>query len=462
MLFNSFEFLFLFLPLVLISYYIAIYLRLSKIACTVLFAASCFFYAYWDYHYLALLLLSIIGNFVCGYNILSSQTRKKTWLCVGIASNLALLFYYKYAAFTFSFLHHVGLSSFTVGETILPLGISFFTFTQIAFLVDAYKGKTAPLTPINYGLFVTIFPHLIAGPILHHRDMMDQFQSSRTFTVSPDMIMKGIILFAIGLFKKIIVADHIAPFVKIIFSSDIGPLHFIDAWGGALAYTLQLYYDFSGYSDMAVGLGYLLNIQFPLNFDSPYKAQSMTDFWRRWHISLSQFLRDYVYIPLGGNRGGEFRKMVNLMLTMLVGGIWHGAGWTFIIWGALHGFYLLLNHLWKRFCPSLPTLVAWPLTFFAVVIGWVFFRSVSFPQAFSILYAMGGGTLHSELTRLLDWKVISTLGGILAFTVTMPNSTQLIAMERKPSKRLGAAVAVLVFVCVLFFNRVSEFLYYQF
>ncbi|MCP2228853.1 alginate O-acetyltransferase complex protein AlgI [Pseudomonas silensiensis] len=296
-------------------------------------------------------------NYTVGYIIAKNHERarakSKAALYVGVISNLLLLCYYKYSNF---FLGEVARSTgvhMPTLELVLPLGISFFTFTQIAFLVDAWKGKAQEYNFWHYLLFVTWFPHLIAGPILHHGQMMPQFKDPEIYRIRSRNISIGVALFAVGLGKKLLLADPISTYADPVFHAAatgqaIGPMI---AWVGAIAYTLQIYFDFSGYSDMAVGLSMLFGIHLPINFNSPYKARNIIEFWRRWHMTLSQFLRDYLYIPLGGNRKGETRRLVNLMLSMLLGGLWHGANWTFVIWGALHGAYLCINHMFQKIPP---------------------------------------------------------------------------------------------------------------
>jgi len=323
-------------------------------------------------------------------------------LASAIAANLALLGYFKYGGF---FLENVdGLLGrpFADPRIVLPLGISFFTFTQIAYLVDTWKGRANERNPVHYALFVTYFPHLIAGPILHHSEMMPQFRIPLTYQFDFDKFTTGLCIFAFGLFKKVVLADGVAKFVAPVFdSAERGvAVSLPDAWGGALAYTFQLYFDFSGYCDMAIGLSWLFGIALPLNFDSPYKATSIIAFWRRWHMTLSRFLRDYLYIPLGGNRHGSARRYINLFATMTIGGLWHGAGWTFVAWGALHGAYLWANHAWSTAThtrlnlvavpPPVRSTIAWLLTFLAVVVGWVLFRARTIAGAGQVLAGMAG------------------------------------------------------------------------
>ncbi len=400
MLFNSYAFIGLFLPITLIGFFL-IARASHTLAALWLGVASLFFYGWWDYRYVGLLILSIAFNFAVGRTISRQQERNapvraKLVLIVGIACDLALLFYFKYTDFFISSVNHAFHAEFPLLNLVLPLGISFFTFTQIAFLVDTYRNEAKEYDAVHYLFFVTNYPHLIAGPILHHKEIMPQFESPHCYRLNWEDLAVGLTIFTIGLAKKVLIADDIGRYVAPVFDGTTNP-HLFLAWGAALAYTLQLYFDFSGYSDMAIGLARMLGIKFPLNFDSPYKAQNIVEFWRRWHMTLSRFLRDYLYIPLGGNRNGPVRRHVNLFVTMVLGGLWHGAGWTFVVWGALHGVYLVINHLWQSLrgsenaaSRSGPRFWAWLLTFLAVVVGWVFFRAKSVDVAFDILQGMAG------------------------------------------------------------------------
>ncbi|HWX32874.1 MAG TPA: MBOAT family protein [Steroidobacteraceae bacterium] len=377
MLLNSIEF-FVFLVAVFPVYFLAHRFG-PRGPVLVLLIASLIFYAWWSVQYLWLLLLSICFNYAIGRQLLggapkSSQRTRDVLLAAGVATNLGLLFVFKYLDF---FLRDV-LGHDPLG-IILPLGISFYTFTQIAFLVDARRGDVAANDPLSYGLFVTYFPHLIAGPIIHHKPVIPQFINPANHVIRPDMVSVGLALFVIGLIKKIYFADNVEPFVQPVFSFAAagGNPGLLEAWSGTLAYTLQLYFDFSGYSDMAVGISMLFGIRLPINFESPYKANDIIEFWRRWHMTLSAFLREYLYFPLGGNRKGPARRYVNLMLTMCLGGLWHGANWTFLAWGALHGLYLIINHLARAVLPATPGLgrlvIGRCLTLLAVIVAWCFF-----------------------------------------------------------------------------------------
>ena len=518
MLFNSYAFLLIYLPVVLFGFFQLARLR-HAYAAGWLALSSLFFYGYWNPAYVGLLLTSILFNYSLGLgiskaNIAQQDRHKKTLLVFAITANLALLGYYKYANFFVTNLNAVAGTSWSLGDIILPLGISFFTFTQIAFLVDAYQGKAREVSFIHYVLFVTYFPHLIAGPVLHHKEMMPQFAQATTYRFNPEHMAVGLTIFCIGLFKKVILADGVAEHVGPIFSAPAAgvTLSFFEAWAGALCYSLQLYFDFSGYSDMAIGLSRLFGITLPLNFHSPYKAVNIIEFWRRWHMTLSRFLRDYLYVPLGGNRKSKARRYLNLVVTMLLGGLWHGAGWTFIVWGALHGFFLMINHAWHAVRRTLGQnphqALAWPMhalsvfiTFLAVVIAWVFFRADDLPTALTIVKAMFGSNgfalpdnLFARLPALHGWLSAHGLfapsngltpGGmlnwiwILLLIVWFAPNTQTI-MQRfrpasdvpqpyettrllwKPSLLSALLIWGLAFTALINLSRQSAFLYFQF
>jgi alginate O-acetyltransferase complex protein AlgI len=394
MLFNSNIFLLVFLPITLVGYYIA--KNYISFRCSIywLFAASIFFYGYWDIRYLPLILASIVANFLFAQKI--SAGAKAGYTTLGIIFNLGLLGFFKYANFFVDNINLVSDRAIWIPQIVLPIGISFYTFQQIAFLVDARRGLVDKLNFASYGLFVSFFPQLIAGPIVHHKEMMRQFIAAPQTASVVRGAAVGLVMFAIGLSKKTILADNLAQFASPIFHDahlGLAP-EFFSAWSAALAYTFQIYFDFSGYSDMAIGLGLMFAIRLPANFNSPYLALNISDFWRRWHMTLSRFLRDYLYIPLGGNRHGEGRRYLNLAAVMLLGGLWHGAGWTFVIWGGLHGLYLTIHHLWQRIAPPFAGRsfrpIAWALTFVAVVLAWVVFRAESLDAAVTMYRAMLG------------------------------------------------------------------------
>ena len=514
MLFNSYEFVFFFLPLTVGVFFLLSAGRWVRAAAAWLALMSVLFYGYWSPRYVVLLLGSVLANFFAAQLLLRCRARDgrigaRHVLTLAVAANLAVLGYFKYANFFIESVRSVAGVDIALTAVVLPIGISFFTFTQIAFLVDTYEGKVREARFMPYLLFVTYFPHLIAGPVLHHAEMMPQFARTETYRFQLDNFLSGASIFAIGLFKKVILADGIQPFVAPAF--DAGPSHILtgfEAWGAALAYSLQLYFDFSGYSDMAIGLSRLFNVELPLNFNSPYKSRNIVEFWRRWHMTLSRFLRDYLYFPLGGNRLGLPRRYVNLMLTMLLGGLWHGAGWTFVIWGGLHGLYLVINHAWQGLrrrggtlvpARSRPTAaVSVALTFFAVVVAWVFFRSKSLDAALRMLEAMAGGNgwvlpiewrhelaalpgasiaglRFDDLTAFAGARQMIWVAVLLAIAWFCPNSQQI--MLRLGRWQLGrvagasalrwaalGAIAVIVFMLAAInaSHGVSEFIYFNF
>ncbi len=441
--------------------------------------ASLVFYSFSNWPFVALLLASIAFNYLIGWLLIRRRLRagpRFAVLTVGVSGDLLALGIFKYAGFLVANFNAMFSTSVAV-NILLPVGISFYTFTQIAFLVDAYRGKVAHYALPHYALFVTYFPHLIAGPILHHRDMIPQFESSDSKRPNPHLILCGLIIFGIGLFKKTGLADGIQPLVALAFNQ--AAPSFDQAWIGALAYTFQLYFDFSGYSDMAIGISLMFGIFLPLNFNSPYKATSIIDFWRRWHMTLSQFLRDYLYIPLGGNRHGSLLRYVNLMITMLLGGLWHGAAWTFVAWGALHGLYLCINHAWINYGPPIPERLARPagifaflLTFLAVVVAWVFFRADSLASALSVLARMADpGQIVFGRTEMVQAALIVIYAAMAWFA---PNTQTIMGYDHKkrsvgenfsawrarPILLYGGAAAFAF--GVLGIQQHSEFIYFRF
>ena len=478
MLFNSHSFIFLFLPVVLLGYFALG--RRSHLAPVVwLTLASLVFYAFGGGQFVPLLLVSIAFNYGVGYLLIARKLgpgARFTALTIGVAGDLAVLGVFKYAGFFAANLNALFSAGFVV-NIVLPVGISFYTFTQIAFLVDAYRGQVARYALPHYALFVTYFPHLIAGPILHHKDMIPQFERAETKRPDPHLILCGLIIFAIGLFKKTCLADGIQPLVAQAFGSNAPT--FDQAWIGVLAYTFQLYFDFSGYSDMAIGMSLMFGIFLPLNFNSPYKATSIIDFWRRWHMTLSQFLRDYLYIPLGGNRHGRVLRYVNLMITMLLGGLWHGAAWTFVVWGALHGVYLCINHAWSNYGPKAPPrfarladIAGLILTFLAVVIAWVFFRAQDMTTALSVLSKMADpGNIAFGRVEMVYALFVAIYAALAWFA---PNTQEIMGYDHK-NRTVGenlraqrmrplfvyATAAVLAFG-ILGIQQYSEFIYFRF
>lgn len=388
MLFNSYGFILFFFPLIITGYFFLNKFHYHKLAILFIFLSSLFFYGYWNPIYLPLILISILVNYYIGKSINKFHFKqKKLWLIGGIIFNVGLLAYYKYSDFFISNINFLTNADISLLKVILPLGISFFTFTQIAFLVDAYQEKIKELNLLNYSLFVTFFPHLLAGPIIHHSEMMPQFSDTSNKILNYRNLVIGLMVFSIGLFKKVCIADILAEWVNNGYTR-YEYLSSLEAWLLSFSYTFQLYFDFSGYTDMAIGCSLMLNIKLPENFNSPYKAINIQDFWRRWHMTLSRWLRNYIYIPLGGNRNSEIVTHCNLIFTFLIGGFWHGAGWTYIIWGLLHGFAISVHRVWKKVNIQLPKIISWLLTLLFINFTWIFFRAESLSQACVLLKKM--------------------------------------------------------------------------
>lgn len=510
MLFNSYSFLLLFLPISLLGYFV-LGARSKAWGGAWLAACSLVFYGWWDYHYIPLLLASVGFNYLAGHQLArhAGTVRGKWILILSVAGNLGLLAYYKYADFFIGSTNALLGTQWPLLGIVLPIGISFFTFTQIAFLADAHAGEVKEYNLTHYLLFVTYFPHLIAGPVLHHKEMMPQFDDERAYRPDAGNFAIGFTIFAIGLAKKTLLADNLAGYASPIFAADAAPPSLFLAWGGALAYTFQLYFDFSGYSDMAIGLSRLFGVRLPLNFDSPYKSLNIVEFWRRWHMTLSRFLRDYVYIPLGGNRFGTGRRYANLMATMVLGGLWHGAGWTFVVWGTLHGLFLVLNNVWQYFARTrlspLPSWLAGTITFVCVVFAWVYFRAPDLASANRVaagMLGMWGVALPDAIRNYLEvWHlplaqlgIGAYLGGGTVFVETWfwvtvgacvaflaPNTQEIMhhfqpalassgparaplhaSLAWRPCRRTALLTGFLLALGILAMNRPAEFLYFQF
>lgn len=504
MLFNSYEFLCGFLPLALLLFWLV-----SKIGSTwtvvLLGVCSIVFYSYWSLASVPILAVSVIANFWLGRflsNAAAGQRARKAGLVAGVSFNLSLIAYFKYVGFLVTNLNKVlggfGFGLMEVPAPTLPIGISFYTFTQIAFLVDAYRGRVIQTTFSRYFLFVTYFPHLVAGPILHFGRLVPQL---KRFAPSYEQVSVGLFALAFGLAKKVLVADTFAS----IADAGFGELHLgnglgcAGAWIACLAYTFQIYFDFSGYSDMAVGISLFFGICLPVNFHSPYKATSIIEFWRCWHISLSDFLREYLYIPLGGNRLGKARRYLNLLTTMVLGGLWHGASWTYVCWGLTHGVLLSLNHLMRdrlvflsaggRFFKA----ASWLLTFLSVSLAWVLFRSGSLTEAAGAYRSMfdlgsvlvqpiGDRSFLVEMWRgpgVPGWSLgeaLPLLGLGLALCLLLPpvveardrgssiGSRYLDLVSTSPvwGWVMGLGTALALFASILVMAKLSPFLYFQF
>lgn len=463
MLFNSYEFIFLYLPIVLVVYFFLGSRKKYEFATTWLVLSSIFFYGYWDCRYVALLLASICFNYIIG-RMIERKSRKRIFLIIGLAVNILLLGYYKYTGFFMEQINATMGTDMIIPHIVLPLGISFFTFTQSAYLIDAYRGETTGYSFKTYCLFVTVFPHLIAGPIIYHKDMIPQFMNKANCHINYDNMAMGLALFSVGLFKKIVIADNISIWVNSIFNH-YDQLNFLEAWAGALGYTFQLYFDFSAYSEMAIALGLMLNLRLPVNFNSPYQALSIIDFWRRWHMTLGTWVKSYLYIPMGGNRHGEFAKMRNLFVSMLIIGLWHGAGWTFIFWGGMHGLLLMINHQWRRTGIALPKPICWALTFFSVMLAWIFFRAENFAQALQIIHSMfdfqdiyiAAANWRVDKNAINVWSAIAGLG----ILIWLPNP--IIMLRKFKANWIWFSITLIALLISMYqMNTYSEFLYFQF
>lgn len=483
MLFTASDFLFVFLPVVLSGYYVAARVFGSHLPRLWLTLSSLFFYGYWGPRYLLLMLASILFNYLLGSRISrlaqdvsgqSTRLRQCRWLLFGgITLNVGVLGCFKYTDFLISIANTFIDTPVAPLDLLLPLGISFFTFTQIAYLVDCSKAGAKEYSLVNYTLFVTFFPHLIAGPIVHHKDLMPQFAQKENLHLNAKNLALGLFIFSLGLVKKVLIADNLGQWANMGYASTI-PLSALDAWVTSLLYSFQLYFDFSGYSDMAIGLGVMFNIRLPQNFNSPYQARDIQDFWRRWHMTLSTWLRDYIYIPLGGKRATLPRLYFNLFFTFLVGGLWHGAGWTFLAWGALHGMAVVVHRQWREMGMRLPSWLGWGITFIFVNVAWVFFRAQDMATAIRMLTSMTGlgvvglGRLDSAM---LPPVAMLSVAAVATLAFLAPNSQQLSGLSVYNGRlQFREGVLAAGFVGFAFFygvvaqiqNTPSDFLYFNF
>jgi alginate O-acetyltransferase complex protein AlgI len=457
MLFNSLEFIFIFLPLTFVVYFFVLKYRLKTWAINWLVLTSLFYYGWWKFSFLSVILASMFFNFYLGQLI--GKSKKNIFLVTGVLINLLALGYFKYADFFIANINWLFNSQLSLLNVALPLGISFFTFQQISFLVDSARGETHDYQLQHYFLFVTFFPQNIAGPIVHHKEMMPQFDINENAKINWDNVARGVSYFVLGLSKKVFIADTFAEWASMGFNEQ-SVLNTHGAWITALSYTFQLYFDFSGYTDMAFGGAKLFNIDLPLNFNSPYKAINIQDFWRRWHMTLSRFLRDYLYIPLGGNRGSSLKTYRNLILTFVLGGFWHGASWMFIIWGALHGLGLCFYRLTQNKKIKINKYIGQLMTFVFVVIAWVFFRASHIKEAINILSGMFSFHLNDPNSFLITDKMIfwNIFGYIIC--LKFPNSNELVLkMKFNILEVFILAWLSIVSLYYLQVNGYTEFLY---
>ena len=508
MLFHSTDFLFYFLPAVYVIWLLLINLRKTKVLLAWLIFSSLVFYGYWNPPYVFLLVLSTCANYFTGKiidpNSGGKQKSRFALLVLGVSGNILLLAYFKYFNFFVSTINEVFQAGWNFEKVILPLAISFFTFQKIAYLVDAYRGDVSEHSFLNFSFFVSFFPQLIAGPIVHHAELIPQVQRQNFYRAIPENFLLGASIFIIGLFKKVVIADSCGELATPLFTQAAANAYFgtVEAWTGVLAYTFQIYFDFSGYSDMAIGVARLFGFQLPENFRAPYRATNMIEFWRRWHITLSRFLKNYLYIPMGGNRKGVVMRYRNLFVTMLLSGLWHGAGWTFLVWGGLHGFFLVINTLWKSSFSNLKipipkillTFCGWFLTMSWVVFAWIFFRAESLSSALEIIKVMfcgptkdiwasdvatkGVGAVFGEFAASYlkwPWLIFALLCCLLLPTTQCyfrnfkPVIGDLVCSSPKllcwrPNFTHGAIIGLMLFVIIrkYFTLAPTEFLYFNF
>lgn len=477
MLFNSYIFVFLFLPITVFLYFLAGKVEKPALSKIVLLVMSYAFIGYANPIYVLILLFSTVVNYICNRVLRSKPLRARSILVVGVLFNIVLLGYFKYSNFLIENINIAFGSSITAPKIVLPIGISFYTFQQIAYLVDNYSGEVPDCNFLDYFLFTAYFPKVIQGPIAYHNELIPQFNSSDKRKFDYNNFSAGLMILAVGLAKKVLVADNFGKIVDYGFGS-ISSLNSFEAVLTILGYTLQIYFDFSGYCDMAIGISKMLNIDLTLNFNSPYKALNINDFWKRWHITLTRFLTKYIYIPLGGNRKGKVRTYLNIMIVFIVSGIWHGAGYTFIVWGAIHGIASVLYRLTKKTFDAIPRIIQWAMTFVFVSVAWTFFRASSVTDAFSLFgrVFVGGFGVNAELTEtMLQPTIINICSQILSFNIVMivmfflsivivarlRNSNDMIKVFQ-PSFKNWVFTLVLLVLSILSISGVSTFLYSNF
>ena len=487
MLFNSYIFILVFFPLCLFGYFGLNHLGRYTLAQAFLLGMSLWFYGYFNPSYLAIILVSIAANF--GFTRLMGRTQhqglKKAEMLLAVLLNIGVLFYFKYFDFFLMNMNRIFHTDFTLRYILLPLGISFFTFQQVSYVIDAYRGQVQKYSFLQYASFVAYFPQLIAGPIVTHDELIPQFMDENKKRFNWDNFARGLFMFTLGLGKKVLIADTFGVAATWGFAN-VQILDTTNALLTSLAYTIQIYFDFSGYCDMAIGIGEMMNLELPVNFDSPYKALTISDFWKRWHKTLTRFFTRYVYIPLGGSRKGELRTYINVMIVYLVSGIWHGANYTFIAWGILHGIFCVVYRWKKNWFDSLHPVMNWLITFNFVNLAWVLFRADSIGDALVLFKALlrmevgpidpniAGAFLLPELELLIskipqlqyfqlypNALVLLAFGGAVALMLGARNAREHMLTFRPNAKNL-LAIALLLFWCVMSFAGVSTFLYFNF
>lgn len=484
MTFHTHGFILLFLPLTVVVYFYLHRKQPSMVAKAWLVLTSFLFYGLSDWTSLPILSMSLLLNFLIGALINrrnQSHSHKRWLLRLGIGGNLILLAFFKYTDFFIRNLNHLFSLNVPYLQIDLPLGLSFITFTQIAYLVDTARGSAREDNFINYALLVTFFPRLVVGPIVRHQEIIPQFEDPTNRFVNYKNVAQGLVLFSMGLFKKVVIADTLAKWANAGYEA--ASLGFLEAWMTSLSYTLQIYYDFSGYTDMALGVGLIFNIRLPINFNTPYRALDVQDFWRRWHITLGRFVRDYIYIPLGGRRVTEPRLVGNLLFTFFLVGLWHGAGWTFVIWGLLHGGALVGLHFWRKTSFRLPPWLSWILTFHFINISWIFFRAQNLSEIEKVLKGMAGmtgivlppswghtlgplrslGVQFGEVFESLRWSHEIFFWFVIGFflSIFLKNSQEW-AERFKPSWKALAILSAILLYALSNLQEASDFIYFNF
>lgn len=485
MLFDSYIFIFAFLPITLIGYFTLNHFKLNTVAKIWLIICSLFFYAYNNVSFLWLIIASMVVNYAVCFAFHKIDEKKKGLrlflFILGLSLNIGALFFYKDLNFVLETANNLFNTDFVTLNIVLPLGISFFTFQQIAYLVDSFNGKAPLYSVIDYALFVTFFPQLIEGPIVLHHEIIPQFRDESKQRFNFDNLVKGIYAFTLGSVKKVLIADNLG-IIASFGNSNIATLSSFEAVLTILSFTLQLYFDFSGYCDMAIGISYMFNIELPINFNSPYKARNISDFWKRWHMTLTGFMSNYIYIPLGGSRRGTLRTCLNIMIVFLVSGIWHGADFTFIVWGLMHGVAMVFYRLLKKRIDKIPYAITWALTFVFINLTWVYFHAASISDANLLISRVfsGGFTLQPELIEALkrmipvsvvmnvfgfNWSlmimIVAFFAGCIAVCLFAKNVQEKTKLFRPKVTNLLTTFVLLLLV-ILSLSGVSTFLYVNF
>lgn len=485
MLFNSYVFILFFLPVCVIGYYALNHFKRYEMGQFFLLIMSLWFYAYFNFSYLLIILSSIAVNYLIYFLFQRQQEKKirRTILIIGLLINVGILLYFKYMDFFIQNVNVIFHKEYKLWGILLPLGISFFTFQQISFIVDAYRKEVPPCSLLHYASFVTFFSQLVAGPIVTHDELIPQFQNKEKKSIDWDYMARGIYIFVLGLAKKVLLADTFGKAVNWGYEN-IELLNSTSALVIVLSYTMQIYFDFSGYCDMAIGIGKMFHIDLPINFYSPYKSVTITEFWDRWHITLTRFFTKYVYIPLGGSRKGKARTYLNVMIVFLASGFWHGANWTFVFWGMCHGIFLVITRYFMQVIKKIPSIANWFITFCFVNVMWVFFRADSMENAFKLLNRIGRFNLGKvdeeilasfhliEIDFLLEKMKIELESDspfmlfifllLPALMVIMCENTHEKVKKFNPSLARLIATAILLVWCIFSLGGISSFLYFNF